>query len=219
MKVTRINSIALIPVAVSAALAWYFYPQLPDPVPTHWNAAGEIDGWTPKPMGVWLWPLIDAGLWVLMLVLPVISPRGFRLDEARRAYDIVWLVLLSFMLAIQGLAYLGAMGRGPGMTVSVNLLLGVLFIVLGNYLGKFPKNFFVGIRTPWTLASEQVWYRTHRLAGWTFSAAGVVLVALAFLAPEKWEFVAGTVAIAALVPVAYSLLLYRRLHGFGDGTD
>lgn len=218
--ISRLNLLALGLVALSAVLAFAFGPSLPDPVPTHWNAAGEVDGWTAKPLGVWLFPLVAGSLWLLFLFLPVISPRGFRLDTARRTYDIVRVAMMGFLLAVQGITYAAALDIGPGVNLSVPLLVGLLFVVLGNYLGKFPKNFFVGVRTPWTLASDEVWNRTHRLAGWTFTAAGFAMVGIALLAPRAIEWFIGVVVVAAVVPIAYSFLLYRRLHGFGaDDVD
>ncbi len=218
MTVNRLNWITLAVVLAMGMIAVFFAPHLPDPVPTHWNAAGQVDGWTPKPWGVWLFPVLAAGLLVLFMLLPVISPRGFRLDTARRAYDIVVFVVLAFLAGVQLLAYLGAMGQGPAIEHAVPLMLGVLFIVLGNYLGKFPKNFFVGIRTPWTLASDEVWNRTHRLGGRTFMLAGVLIAVNVFLQLGT-AFTISVVAVAAGVPIVYSLLLYRKLHGFEADED
>jgi uncharacterized membrane protein len=219
MTVTRINWISLLLVAAQFAVAAWFYPDLPDPVPSHWNAAGEVDGWTPKPWGVLLLPIVSAALWLMLAVLPAISPKGFRLEAARRAYDIIWFVLLLFMGGVQVFVYLAALGRGgPGIEQIVPLMTGGLFILIGNYLGKFPRNFFIGIRTPWTLASDEVWNRTHRLGGWVFIVAGVLIAASAFF-PDAIMLLVITATLAALVPVLYSLLLYRRLHGFGPEEE
>lgn len=218
MKLTRMNVVTLVLALAGFAVAAWYYPALPDPVPTHWNAAGEVDGWTDKPWGVWVLPLVTLGLAAVMLVLPVISPKGFRLDAARRAYDIVLFTLVAFMLAIEVFAFRAALHGGGGLAQVVPVMVGFLLIALGNYLGKFPKNFFVGIRTPWTLASDQVWNRTHRLAGYLFMAAGAGVVLTGFLQTPGWLLIA-IVLPAALIPALYSLLLYRKLHGFSGEPD
>jgi uncharacterized membrane protein len=215
---TRLNWISLVVLAAMVALALWFYPSLPDPVPTHWNLNGEVDGWTAKPWGVWLWPAMMMPLFGLFIAIPVISPKGFRLDKARRVYDIVIFVVMAFMLVIQLVSYLNAQGRGPDITTIMPGLIGFLFIVLGNYMGKFPKNFFVGIRTPWTLASDEVWNRTHRLGGWMFMVAGGVMLISAFTG-LSWVVLATVIGLAAFVPMIYSLVLYKKLHGFDGGED
>ncbi len=199
MTINRINWISLVLVGVMFAVAAWVYPMLPDPVPSHWNVAGEVDGWMPKPWGVLVMPLVALGLWVMFAVLPFISPKGFRLEPARRAYDIIWFVMILFLGAVQGIVYLEALGRGgPGVEQIVPLMTGGLFILIGNYLNKFPKNFFVGIRTPWTLASDEVWNRTHRLGSWIFIAAGVLIAASAFL-PGAMNVLIVVVVVVALV--------------------
>lgn len=219
MKITRINWISLLFLVGLFGLAAWFYPALPDPVPTHWNAAGEADDWTPKPWGVIILPLVTLGLWIMFAILPLISPKGFRLDSARRAYDIIWFVMVLFMGMVQLMTYLEALGRGgPGVEQIIPLMTGGLFILIGNYLSKFPRNFFVGIRTPWTLASEEVWNRTHRLGGWVFIVAGLLLAIAAFFPNAMGVFIA-VIIVVALVPVVYSLWLYRRLHGFGPDPE
>ena len=100
--------------------------------------------------------------------------------------------------------------RGLAALTIAMLAVGALLMVLGNYMGKLRKNFFIGIRTPWTLASDAVWERTHRLAGWLFVAAGLVMVASVLIGAPIW-LPLGAIAAATLLPVAYSLWIYRRL--------
>ena len=95
---------------------------------------------------------------------------------------------------------------------------GLLFVVIGNFLGKVRKNFFIGIRTPWTLASDEVWSRTHRLGGWMFVAGGIVMIVGAFAGLPVLGVIAVVLAIA-LYPVLHSFLLYRRLEGFSAEAD
>jgi uncharacterized membrane protein len=218
MKITRLNWISVILALLMFGVAIWFYPQLPDPVPTHWNAAGEVNGWSAKPWGVMLFPVLGLAIVAIMLVLPVISPRGFRLDAARRVYDIVVFVLVAFLAVVQVYSYRAALEGGGDLVKAVPALVGLLFIVLGNYLGKFPKNFFVGIRTPWTLASDAVWNRTHRLAGWLFTAAGLAIVAGVSIGSPPWLMISA-ILVAALLPALYSLVLYRKLEGFESEED
>jgi uncharacterized membrane protein len=218
MKITRLNGVSIALALVMFGIAAWFYPHLPDPVPTHWNAAGEVNGWTPKPWGVLVFPVMTLGLIAVLLVLPVISPRGFRLDSARRVYDIVIFIVAAFMAVVQVYTYRSAIAGGSDLVVAVPVMVGLLFMALGNYLGKFPKNFFVGIRTPWTLASDVVWARTHRLAGWLFIVAGLAIVIGAFFGSPPWLMITA-IAAAAAIPFLYSLFLYRRLEGFRPEDD
>jgi len=216
MRISRLNWVTIgLALAMFAVAAWH-YPLLPDPVPTHWNAAGQADGWTAKPWGVWIFPVITLGTVLLLLVLPAVSPRGFRLDAARRAYDIVVFAVAAFMAVIEVFSFRSSLHGAESLTRAVPTLVGFLFIVLGNYLGKFPKNFFIGIRTPWTLASDVVWNRTHRLGGYVFMLAGVAVLLSGLFGAPPWVLVA-SVLVAALVPTLYSLVLYKRLHGFSNG--
>lgn len=214
MTITRLNWISLVFLIAMFGLAAWFYPSLPDPMPSHWNAAGEVDDWIAMPWGALIIPLVTAPMWLMFAVLPSISPKGFRLDVARKAYDVIWFVMILFMGAVQLTTYREALGRGgPGMEQIIPLMTGGLFILIGNYLNKFPRNFFVGIRTPWTLASEEVWNRTHRLGSWVFMLAGLLIALTAFL-PNAMNAMIAAVVLVALLPVAYSFWLYRRLHGF-----
>jgi uncharacterized membrane protein len=188
------------------------YASLPDPMPTHWNAAGQVNGWMPKFWGAYLFPLIMAAMWVLFLVLPKISPRGFEMEPFLRAWGVLKVTILLLMAYIGVLVLRAARHGGELSQTAIFVAMGILFAVIGNVLGKVTRNFFVGIRTPWTLASEEVWYRTHRLAGKLFVAAGLFIAAAAFLHMTLWPlFVA--LGIAGLVPVVYSYVIYRKLEG------
>ncbi len=188
------------------------YPGLPDPMPTHWNAAGQVNGWMPKFWGAFLVPLVMVFLWVTFLVLPKISPRGFEMEPFTRAWDVFKLTMLAVMLFIGVLVLQAAKTGGELSPTAIFCALGVLFVVMGNLLGKVTRNFFVGIRTPWTLASEEVWYRTHRLAGKLFVAAGLLVVATSFAGLHVWPIMV-SIGLATLIPVVYSYVIYRRLEG------
>jgi len=202
-------------VLASIAVAARLYPALPDEIPTHWNAAGEVDDDTSKPWGVAVLPLAAVLTWALMKIIPVISPRGFRTTEFQGVINVFQVALVGFMSLIAVLVLFAGLGRDVHIDNIVPLGVGFLFIVIGNYLGKVRKNFFIGIRTPWTLASDEVWSRTHRLGGRIFMLCGALLIAAAFL-PRMPLALIGVIIVVAFVPVVYSYLLYRRLEGFSD---
>ena len=126
----------------------------------------------------------------------------------------IQLALLAFLLFIH-VAVLGHALEWWGADMGRPVLVGVglLLAVLGNYLGKTTRNFFLGIRTPWTLASDEVWRRTHRLGGWTMVAAGVALVVMGLFGASEMALLV-IVGAAALIPVVYSFFAYRALEGF-----
>ncbi len=215
MTSTRTNVLCLIFVGMVLAVTAYLYPSLPELIPTHWNFAGEVDDYTPKPWGVLIMPLAAVMVFVIMKLIPVVSPKGFRTDRFRGVVNIFTVVLVGFLSAVGLLLLLAASGRNVQMNEMVFAGVGLLFIVLGNYMSKVRKNFFIGIRTPWTLASDEVWNRTHRLGGWVFVLIGFFLFINAFIRfPQGWLI--GSIIVAALVPVVYSFVLYRKIEGFEE---
>jgi uncharacterized membrane protein len=213
VKVNRVfDVVCLMVVLAGLALAAVMYPRLPDPMPSHWNAAGDINGWMPKFWGVMIFPIIMAAIWLMFLVLPRISPRGFEMDPFVRAWGYLRVAFLAFMLYIEVIVFRAAQNQGKLEQGGLFVAVGVLFVLMGNFLGKVTRNFFVGIRTPWTLASEEVWLRTHRLGGKCFVAAGFLVVVISLLGLGPWAMMAVILA-AALVPVVYSYVIYRKLEG------
>ena len=218
MKFSLLNWFSLLLVVLLVALTFWYGPQLPDPVPSHWNMQGVVDGWTAKPWGVWMMPLICLGTFLLLLVLPAISPRGFRLESARRAYDLLAFFVLLLFAAITITGWQSALGSSFSFDRMLPILLGGFLVLAGNYLPKFPKNFFIGIRTPWTLSSDEVWRKTHRLGGWVFMVGGLASISAGLMRTPTWVGIV-CVTTAAIVPAVYSFLLYRRLHGFIREND
>ncbi len=216
------NVISLLLVAGAIVASVIAYPNLPEQVPTHWNAAGEIDGYSSRLTGVLMGPLMAAGILVLMWLIPVISPKGFRTDAFQGVVNVFQVVLVAFMVGIGGLIIAAGFGRELSVERIVPIAVGVLFIVLGNYMSKIRKNFFIGIRTPWTLASDEVWARTHRLGGYLFVAAGALISVVPLLGLDSRFMIYGIVAaslVVAFVPVVYSFIAYKRIEGFGPDED
>jgi len=191
------------------------YPKLPAVIPTHWNAHGQIDGWGPK------WTLLAFGPGAMLLTvalfaaLPWLSPKKFEVDSFRATYLYIMIVLVALFAYIQILMLLAglnvALDTGRAVIGGVSLLIALL----GNVLGKVRRNFYVGIRTPWTLASERVWNATHRFGAKTFFAGGLLGLFAVLVRAPFWVPV-GCFLVGALVPVVYSLVVYKQLEHRGE---
>lgn len=213
MNFKRAFMLGFILVLIAFGFAAWMYPHLPNLVPTHWDTAGKINGYTPKPWGVFISPLTMLGVWVVLLVLPRISPRGYRLDQFRGVYGTIQLAILGVSLVISVATLSAAAGRHVDIARLTSIAVGLLLIILGNYMGKIRKNFFIGIRTPWTLASDEVWSRTHRFGGWLFVIAGLCFIIESLLNLNTMVSLV-TLLTAAILSVIYSYVIYKRLEGF-----
>jgi immunity protein, SdpI family len=215
MKLQRGEVLALVLVVVALLMSVVFYGRLPEQVPSHWNIRGEVDGYSSRPVGAFFMPAVMAGLWLLFLALPAISPRGFRFESFRAVWGILQSTILGLLLLVHALMLSAAMGKPVDVTRGAEAGVGLLIAVLGNFLGKVSRNFFVGIRTPWTLASEEVWLRTHRLGGKLFVLAGLAMFVLTLAGAGP---ITTTVPLfaAALASVAASYFIYRNVEGFKE---
>jgi uncharacterized membrane protein len=188
----------------------------PEQVAVHWNASMEPDRFASRDdlfEVFWIFPAMSAVMFAIFLALPWLSPRKFSIDGFRGIYNYIVFLMIGLFTYLQAVTLYGQMkGEMPG-----KLFLGGMFLffgLLGNVLGKVRKNFYVGVRTPWTLASDIVWERTHRLAAWLFVIAGLGgFVAVMLGIPFLWCFPA--LVLAGLVPVVYSLVIYKRLERAG----
>ena len=185
--------------------------RLPDRIASHWDAAGRVNGTMPKPWGVFIVPLVMLFLWLLFQALPRMSPHGFEMESFATPWALLTDAILAFMLFVEVLTLRAAETRANLSPRPILAAIGLLFAVIGATLGRFSRNFFAGIRTPWTLASEEVWNRTHRLASKVFVAAGLAVAAATFLDWSLWAILA-LLLLGPLVPVVYSYVIYRRLY-------
>ena len=200
--------LALLPLVLVAV----FYARLPDRVPMHWGFDGEIDRYGSK-NELWLIGALGPLFALLFQFLPQLDPKKRNYEKFHTCYEAFALVLVAFITVMMGVALLESFRPGTvfvGRVVSA--LVGSLFVFIGNLMGKVKPNFFLGIRTPWTLSDPDVWNRTHRLGGGLFFLAGLATVASALLLPEQvtfWVLMAGVLA-AALIPAVMSYVWYRR---------
>ena len=199
---------ALLVAAAFCASLW-FYPSLPDRVPTHWNVRGQVNAYGPKAT-VFVIPCAMLAILGLFAALPWLSPIQFELDTFRSTYLFITVAFMGMMAYIHA-TILWAIARPPlRMDRAIMGGLFVFLALLGNVMGKVRRNFWIGIRTPWTLADERVWDATHRLGGHVMVVAGILgLIATLWGIPMNrlWIFFA-----AILIPVIYSLILYKRLN-------
>lgn len=177
----RISRLAIVLTALAYLLSLAAIPYLPDQVAIHWNASGEADGFSNKWVGAFLPPLLMTGLLIFMRVLPKFDPKKESYGRFQKSYGIFHAALACFFLSLHIVTLAYNLGVPVDVGRLVPLGVGALFIVLGNYMPKIKHNYFIGIRTPWTLESETVWNKTHRLGGKVFIGMGVLLMLTAFL--------------------------------------
>jgi len=206
---TEIIPISLI--AAAAGFSVYFYAHFPERVAMHWNFRGQVDGYSGRAVGAFAIPALTVAVYALLLGLPYLDPKRERYAEFAKVYHIFKAVLLAVLIAIYAAAGLFNLGYPVKIGSFVPLLIGLLFILMGNYMGKIKNNWFMGIRTPWTLSSENVWNKTHRFGGRAFMLFGLLLMVSPWL-PEIAAMVAFVVGLlaASIGTMAYSYLLYIR---------
>jgi uncharacterized membrane protein len=198
-------------VLVAVIISIIAYPQLPDRVPTHWNAAGEVNGWSSRLWGAWMLPLIMAVVWLIMRAIPHIDPRKANYAKFEVMYDWLVILVIAFMLVMHGVVIMSATGTPIAIQTVVMPAVGIFFAVMGLLLPKVHPNWFVGIRTPWTLTSDLSWERTHKIGGVLFVALGLLMVVTSVLAPTTaiWVLVIAAVGVTIFL-FAYSYRVWKE---------
>jgi uncharacterized membrane protein len=206
--------------AGSVYLFTFQYDRLPERMPIHWNVHGQPDGWVEKANGLWVYLLVPGAMALMVLltvVLPWLSPRGYDPDRFRPTWDYVMMLVV----ALFGYIHVVSLAAGAQGDRPIDLgrwLIGgcfLFFALIGNVMGRVRRNFWMGVRTPWTLASETVWIQTHRLTAWVFVAGGLAgFLAVLVGMPAVWLFVAFILVLVS-VPILSSYVYYRRLERVG----
>jgi len=172
----KINWLILAIIFASFAVALLLYPQAPEKMASHWNAQGEVDGYMGKFWGMFLMPIVSIVLFLLFLFIPRMDPLKENLRKFRKYFDILILLIILFLAYIYGLTIFWNFYGQFNMPQALSPAMGVLFFFIGFMLPKTKRTWFVGIRTPWTLSSDYVWEKTHRLGGKLFMASGLVAI-------------------------------------------
>jgi uncharacterized membrane protein len=177
MTTKTISIITLTMIALALLAGAILWNQLPDQMASHWNTYDQVDGYISRFWGVFLMPLITLGMLVLFLILPGIDPLKANIAQFRESFNLFIVLIVAFMLYIHGLTLAWSLGyQDFKMSAAMLPFMGVLFIAIGFMLRKSKRNFFIGIRTPWTLSSDSVWDKTHQLGSVLFMASGVFAV-------------------------------------------
>lgn len=190
------------------------YPHLPEKVPTHWNVHSQVDQYGSR-TSLFLWPGLTAAMLLLFAALPWLSPRHFEIETFQSTYLYLMLVTAS------ELTYINALNLWAALSGHVNIIgammggVSLFFALMGNVMGKVRRNFYVGFRTPWTLANERVWNATHRFGAKAMVVAGVAGLIVALTGAQFWLFF-GVILLGAIIPALYSLVYYKRLERSGQ---
>lgn len=210
MKLHKLDYLNLLLILLTIGMAIYFYPLLPAKVATHWNFAGEVDGWGSKNFQVFFLPLLIIGVYLLFQFLPKLDPKKTNYEQFATAYKIFQLVLIAFFVIIFLVTNLANTGVEIAVGAVVSSAIGLMFIIFGILMPKLKNNWFVGIRTPWTLSSDFVWQKTHQLGKYMFIVAGALFLFISYLPLPLVLPVFILLIILLLVPVVYSYFLFKK---------
>lgn len=203
--------IPIIFIALAAASSYYFYNHFPERVPVHWDINGRPNGWGSRAEGAFAIPIVSLVMYFVFFLIPFLDPKKDRYEQFGKAYHVFKGVLVSFMSLLYFFASMNALGYNYRIDILVPVMIGILFIVIGNYMSKIKPNWFMGIRTPWTLSSEENWNKTHRLGAKIFVIGGVLMMGMPFYS-SLVRIVMFVIIIAAMTlgTIGYSLYLYLK---------
>lgn len=213
MKWLKANAFVLILLLTPFVISAMVWNQMPDEMPVHWNARGEVDRYGAKWEGLLLLPFTTLGISLIFWLIPVMEPKKESLNSVKKVMGPLHLVFAGFMFGLYLLSLRASGNPSFDITRWMLPMMLVVFAVIGNYFGKLRPNYFVGIRTPWTLQNEEVWRRTHRMAGKIWVFGPVLLMPLVFLLKTEVFFMVflPVLLVMAFWPIGYSYWLFRKL--------
>ncbi len=197
-------------ILIAFAIGIYLYPSMPEQMASHWNTKGEVDDYLPKFWGLFLMPIIALACLLLFAVLPRIDPLRNNILKFIKYYEWFIIIFTAFLFYVYLLTIGWHLDYRFDMGAMLAPAIGILFIYIGVMTENAKRNWFIGIRTPWTLSNENVWKKTHKLGGKMFKAAGVIaLFGLVFPDYSVWLILVPVLS-AALVSVVYSYFEYQK---------
>ena len=209
--VPLVLSAIIIDVSLLVSMYLYFYVNMPEMMASHWNASGEANGYISRYWGLFLMPFISAVLFGLLCFIPKIDPLKKNIDSFRKEYDWFIFLIILFIFYIHSVTLLWNLGYVFNMSLAVVPGISVLFIYISHLLKVSKRNWFIGIRTPWTLSSDIVWEKTHVLSSKLFLAIGILMLGALFI-PDymAWIILIG-VGFTVIIPFVYSYFVFKNL--------
>lgn len=212
MKTRTFWFLFLILMLLTAAVTLWAYPRLPDIIPTHWNAQGQADDFSEKSGSIWILPIMMVGVTLLLVFLPKLDPLRKNVALFSDVYYAFVLVVNGFFLYLHLLTLWIGMGSRIQMVQWMVPAYAGLCACCGWMVGRAKPNWFIGLRTPWTLSDERVWDQTHALGRKTFYLAAAATLPGIFWPKAAFLFLIGPLLVASFIPVIYSYFLHRKLH-------
>lgn len=210
---TKKDIIPIVIILAALAVGIQLYPNLPDVIPSHWNMQGEIDGWNSKGFSVFFMPFLSLGIYILMTFLPGIDPLRKNYEKFAKVYFWFKVLISLFFVALYSFILSVALGFKMNITYFMLPAFSVFFIVIGIFLPKIKRNWFIGIRTPWTIHSDAVWSETHSFSGKAFITAGIIsFLGIFFPSYSFVIFITVTITVA-VISMVYSYFSFKKQGG------
>ncbi len=210
MEFKKTNIILVSLVLFSFGIGIYFYPQMPEKMASHWNIKGEVDGYLSKFWGLFLMPIILIGVVLLYLIVPKIDPLKENIEKFRKYFDGFIVLLLLFLFYLYVLTIFWNFGLKFDIGQAIIPALAILFYYCGILLEKAKRNWFIGIRTPWTLSNDMVWEKTHKIGGKLFKIAGIVTILGIFFQKYILFFIFVPIILVVVYTTIYSYTEYQK---------
>jgi uncharacterized membrane protein len=211
MKLNRYDLIIPIIAALSFIIGAILYSQMPEQMASHWNGQGVADGFTSRFWGTFLMPIVSLVLAGLLVLVPRIDPRKANIEKFKGYYYSFAIVIMLFFTYVYILTLVWNKGGRFDMAQLMTPAMGVIFYIAGVMVGRAKRNYFIGIRTPWTLNNEEVWNRTHRLGGVLFKISGVIATIGVFFPKYAIIFILVPVLGTAIFSIIYSYVIYQKV--------
>ncbi len=208
MRKTELTTVLL--TVASIVSAWLLYPHMPPEMASHWNAAGEVDGYMSKFWGLALFPILFGFMTVLFIAIPRIDPLKKNIKKFQSYFDGFIILLYLFFVWIFAQMVLWNFGIEISMMITMPIAMAILMFYIGILLEKAKQNWFIGIRTPWTLSSEKVWDKTHKLGARLFKTLAVIILASLLVPKYSIWIVIMPIIATALWLFIYSYLEFKK---------
>ncbi len=212
MSTKKAGYISLLIILLSFAIGAYYYPQMPLMVASHWGANGEVNGYMSRFWGVFLMPVISVGLFLLLMIVPKIDPKKANISKFKSYFNGFIVTFFVFFFYLHLLTIVWNLGSHFNMTQYLAPAFAVFFFYVGLLVENSEPNWTIGIRTPWTLSSEDVWRKTHKLGGKLFKYSAVIGLLGVIGGQYAFYFVIMPILFTAIYATVYSYFEYKKVN-------